>query len=109
MRNEGDYYSYLACYCDDLVVVNKDSDHVFDSIREKCFTIKGTSATEYFLVGYFERVRETKTDNEILVWGSKTYVKCMMYNFKNTLGLELSNQHVEIPPEYKPELDTTDL
>ena len=33
----------------------------------------------------------------------------MMYNFKNTFGFELSKQHAAMPPDYKPEIDTTDL
>ena len=33
--NEGDYYFYMAYYCDDLIVVNKDPDNVFDSITPR--------------------------------------------------------------------------
>ena len=40
MRNEGDYYSYVAFYNNDLIVVNKDPYHMFESIRGKGFTIK---------------------------------------------------------------------
>ena len=40
MRNKGDYYSCVALYCDDPIVVHKDPDHVFDSIIGKGFTIK---------------------------------------------------------------------
>ena len=56
----------MACYCDDLIVVHKDPDNVFESIRGKGFTIKETLAPEYSLGGYFERVKECKTKNEIL-------------------------------------------
>ena len=47
MRNKGDYYSYVACYFGNLIVVHKDPDHIFDSIRVKGFTIKETSALDY--------------------------------------------------------------
>ena len=29
MRDGGKYYSYLACYCDDIIVLHKDPYHVF--------------------------------------------------------------------------------
>ena len=82
---------------------------MFEYIRGNGFTIKETSAPEYLLGGYFERVKEPKTDNEILTWGSKTYVKCVTENFKNTFVFETSKQHVTMPPDYNPDLDTTDL
>ena len=40
MHNETNHYAYVACYCDDLVVVHKDPDHVFDYILGKSLTIK---------------------------------------------------------------------
>ena len=108
MCNEGVYYAYMASFCDDLFVVHKYPDHVFDSIQGKGFIIKETSASEYLLGGYFERVKEPKTDNKILTWVSKTYVKRMIANFNNTFGFEPSKQHSDMPSDYKPELDTTD-
>ena len=32
-----------------------------------------------------------------------------MYNFNNTFDFEQSNQHSAIPPDYKPELNITDI
>ena len=46
MRNEGEYYYYVTCYCADLIVVHKNPDNVFESIRGKGFTIKETYYTE---------------------------------------------------------------
>ena len=43
------------------------------------------------------------------MWVSKTYVKRMMYNFKNTLGFYPPKQHGIMHPNYKPDIDTTDL
>ena len=45
MRYEGDYYEYMACYHNELIVMHKDPYHVFDSIQGKRFTIKETSST----------------------------------------------------------------
>ena len=42
--NKGDYYSYVSRYCNDMIVVYKDPEHVFDFIRGKRFTIKDTLA-----------------------------------------------------------------
>ena len=81
-----------------MIVLQKDPGHVFDSIRGKEFITKYTSAPYYFLGGYFERVKDPKTDNEILTWGSKTYVKCLMENFNNTFGFEASKQHATMNP-----------
>ena len=47
--DEGGYYSYVAWYCDDLIVIHKYPDHLFDSVRVKGFTVKYTSAPKYFL------------------------------------------------------------
>ena len=99
----------MACYCNALIVVHKYPDHVFESIRGEWFNIKETSEPDYFTGGYFERVKETKTNNKILIWGSKKFVKCMMDNFKKKFGSEPSNQHGAMPPDYNPELDTTEL
>ena len=82
---------------------------MFDSIIGKGFTNKETPSPDYFLGGYFERVKEPNTDNEILTWVSKTYVKIMMENFKNTYVFDPPKQHSAMPPEYKPDIDTTDL
>ena len=109
MRNEGDCFAYMYFYCGDLVFMHKDPDHVFDSFRGKGFTIKETSAPEYFLGGDFGFVKEPKTYNEILTWGHKTYVKRIMDNFNNNFGSDPSKQHAAMPPGYKPEIDTTDL
>ena len=89
----------MACYCNYLIVVHKEPDRLFDSIREKCFTIKETSAPEYFLEGDFESAKEPNTDNDILAWGYKTYVKCMMDNSKNTFIFEPSKQYSAMLPE----------
>ena len=89
--------------------MKKYPDHVFDSIKGKEFTIKDTSAPYYLLGGYFECVKEPKTDNKILTWVSKTYANLMMDNFKNTFGFEPFNQNSAMPPDYKTELETTEL
>ena len=67
------------------------------------------SAPDYFLGGDFECVKEPKTNNKILKWVSKIHVKKMMDKFKNTFGFDPSNQHAAMPPEYNPELETTEL
>ena len=59
--NKGDYYSYESCYCDDLIVVQKDPDHLFDSIRKKRFTIKEMLDPYYFLEGDSDHVKDPKT------------------------------------------------
>ena len=82
---------------------------MFDSIIGKGLTTKEMSAPEYFLGGDFERVKEPNTDNEILTWGSKTYVKHMMDNFNNNFGFDTSKKHNAIPPDYKPDLYTADV
>ena len=109
MCDEGYYYSYVACYCDDLAVVHKDPDNVFDSIRGKSFTIKEKYATEYFLGGDFDCVKEPKSRSNILTSVSKTYAKLMMDNFNINFGFIPSKQHTDMPPNYKPDIDITDL
>ena len=99
MRNKGEYYSYMACYFYDMVSVHKYSDHIFDSIRGNGFTIKETSAPDYFLGGYFRCFKDPKTNIMILTWGSKTYVKRMVEKFKNTFVFDPSKKHSVMPPE----------
>ena len=107
MRNEGYYYSYVACYYDYLISVHKYYYHVLESIRVNGFTIKETLTIYYFLGGYFKHFKYPKTDNNILKWVSKKCVKRMMENFKNTFGFDPSNQYGVMPPDYKHEIDTT--
>ena len=90
MGNKGDYYSCVACYFDDIIAVHKETDHVFDSIRVKVFTIKEMLAPDYFLGRNPGRLKEPKTKNKIMTWGSKIYGKRMMDNFKNTFGFDPS-------------------
>ena len=97
MRNKGDYYSYVACYWDDPIIVHKDPDHLFDSTRGKGLTIKEKSDKDYFLGRYLERVKEPNTNNNILTWVYKTYVKHMMDNLKNTLGSSLPSNILWCP------------
>ena len=66
MRNEVYYYSYVTCYWNNTIVIHKYPEHVFDSIIGKGFTIKETSDPDYFLGGYFNRVKDPNTDNKIL-------------------------------------------
>ena len=96
-------------YCNDPVTVNKYPDHLFYYIIGKEFTIKETSAPDYFLGGYFECVKYPKTNNKILTWGSNTYAKHVMEIFKTTFVFETSKQHFAMPPDYKPDLDTTEI
>ena len=109
MHNEGKYYQYVTLYCDDLIIEHKDPYHLFESIRGKYFIIKDTLSPEYFLGGDFEPFKEPNTENQIPTWGSKTYVKRMMYNFKNTFRFGPSKQDAVIPLDYMPQIDTNDL
>ena len=42
-------------------------------------------------------------------WGSKTYVKHMHEDFKNTFGHDPRQEHSPMVPDYKPEFDESDL
>ena len=79
--------------------MKKYPDHVFDSIWGKGFTIKETSAPEYFLGRNLEYVKEPKIDDKILTWASKTQANRMMDNFKNNFRFEPSNQHTAMSPD----------
>ena len=109
MRDEGKCYSYVAYYCDNLVVVHNYPDHVFDSIWGKGFNINHTSTWEYVLSRDFDCVKEPKSNNKILTWVSNTYAKHMMYSFNNSFGFEPTMQHAALPTNYKSDLDITDL
>ena len=58
--------------------MHKDPGHVFDYIIGKKFIIKETLSLDYFLGGYFKRVKDPKTENVIMTWGSKKYSKGLM-------------------------------
>ena len=87
----------MVFYGDDLCFVQKEPDHVFDFIRGKGFTIKETSAPDYFLGEYFEHVKVANTNNKIMTRISKTYVKRMMENLKSTFSFDYYKQHDVIP------------
>ena len=33
----------------------------------------------------------------------------MMDNFNNTFGFDMSKKYADMPPDYEPEIDTTDI
>ena len=99
----------MECYFDDLIVVHKYPNYLFESILRKRFTIKETSDLEYFLGGDFEHIKEPKSNNEILMWVQNTYAKRMMDNLKNSFDFDPSKQNSVMSPNYNSDIDITDL
>ena len=73
-------------------------------IQGKVFTIKETYYLDHLLGGNFERVKDPKSDKNIITLGSNIYFKRMMENFKNTFWFEPTKQRAAMTPDYNPEI-----
>ena len=108
MRDKDDHYEYVCTWVDDLLYAGRDGKGFYDDIRALGYKLKGVEEPKYHLGGDFKRVKEPE---EILTWGSHTYVKRMLVNYEQLFGEPVPNREVHAPlePGDHPELDDSEL
>ena len=109
MKDCGDHYEYICTYVDDLLFVGKDPEMFFKRLREiHKFQLNGVGEPKYHLGGDFHRAVKPEP---ILTWGSKTYIRRMLANYKNIFHEEVKKKKVYSPLERgdHPELDESEF
>ena len=88
-----DYYSYILCYVDDIMVIHHDARPIIDRI-DKFMKLKESS------VGYPDiyldsNLKKVHMDNDVWCWSisRSKYVQEAMRNFQNYLKENLSDEY----------------
>jgi hypothetical protein len=83
MQDAGDIWEYIGIYVHDLATCLKDPKAFFD-VRmgpKYNYKLKGVGPIKYHLGGDFEQDKDGT-----LSWGSRTFVKQMLKNYKQMFG-----------------------
>ena len=105
MKDKTDHWEYLCVYVDDILVMSKNPKEFMDEL-ELTFKMKGVGAPVYHLGGDFQRMSNGK-----LAFGSKTYIKKILDQYKRLFPAEglSSKTRTTLPLKYHPELNTSPL
>jgi Reverse transcriptase (RNA-dependent DNA polymerase) len=108
MKDCVSHWEYVCTYVDDVIYGGKDPGAYFQGLRDMGYKLKGVGEPKYHLGGDFIRVSEPE---DVLTWGSHTYVKGMMANYGQMFGEPVSKREVHAPlePGDHPELDDSEL
>lgn len=108
MRDAGDYYEYLASYVDDLIIASRDPEAIIAAL-EQYYTLKGVGKPEFYLGATFGTMKGPfNVKGETTTWSAKTYLKNVCEKIEHLIGPLRSYSH-PMEPDYRPELDDTDL
>ena len=106
MKDEGDHYSYICRYVDDLIIAAKNAMEIIEKMKTR-FILKGVGEPKYHLGGDFER--RTEPEN-VLTWGSKTYIDRCLDRYQAMFGeLPRKNTHSPLEEGDHPESDTSEM
>ena len=106
MKDEGDHYSYICRYVDDLIIAAKNAMEIIEQMKTR-FILKGVGEPKYHLGGDFERRTEPE---KVLTWGSKTYIDRCLERYQAMFGeLPRKNTHSPLEEGDHPESDTSEL
>ena len=105
----GEYYEYMCTWVDDLLYAGKDAEEGFyESLHKSGYKLKGIGFLKYHPGGDFKRVKEPE---EVLTWGSTTYIKKMLAQYEQLFGTEIPKREIHTPlePGDHPKLDESPL
>ena len=105
MRDAGDSWEYVTVYTDDLAVALKDPKAFFKELEgpKYQYHLKGVGPVEHHLGADFSRDADG-----ILCQGAKSYIQCMMDNYKVMFdGEDPHGKNTPLDPNDHPELDET--
>ena len=109
-RDGAEYYEYLVCYVDDLIIVSHKAKEVIQEVRDCGYDLKGGTAPETFLGATIGR--HTFQDGTSTWYQSaEEYLKNAIKTVEAKLGKPLQPGKISTPlePTYHPEVDTTPL
>ena len=109
MKDCGDHHEYVCTWVDDLLHAGKRGEGFFEDLKDLGYKLKGVGAPRYHLGGDFRRVEHPEPG--MLTWGSYTYVKKMLDQYKHLFGQEVPKREIHAPlePGDHPEIDETDF
>ena len=111
-----EYYSYILCYVDDILVINHDAMKVIKRI-DKYMTIKPSSMGDPDIY-LGAKLSKMKMNNNVWCWGlsPSKYVQEAVNNCKKHLTEEYHGKYTmpkkapnPFPYSYEPEMDTSDV
>lgn len=105
-----EYYEYLVCYVDDLIIVSYKAKEVIQEVRDCGYELKGGDAPETFLGATIGR--HTFQDGTSTWYQSaEEYLKNAIKTVESKLGKPLQPGKISTPlePTYHPEVDITPL
>ena len=108
MLDCGDHWEYVATWVDDLLYIGMEPEKFYATLRELGYKLKGVGEPTYHLGGDFKRVKEPE---DVLTWGSHTFVKKMLSKYEKMMGEPIPKREVHAPlePGDHPELDDTEF
>ncbi|HSN65751.1 MAG TPA: reverse transcriptase domain-containing protein, partial [Fusibacter sp.] len=99
------HYEYVCVYVDDIMHIGKNPQKFFDALtNEHNYKLKGVGKPVYHLGGDFSRDEKDNT----LAWGTKSYVKKMLNNYKTMFGNDPKPYSTPMAEQDHPELDLTE-
>ena len=107
------HYEYICCWVDDVIVCSKDPKALLDEfILCADYTLKGIGAPRYYLGGVYGRIKGDKYKNKkrgTCYLSAKTYIENVCEKTETAFGKKLRHFHMPMDPNYRPEVDDTEL
>ena len=107
MRERENYYEYIACYVDDLMIASREPQRIIDALltAPNNFKLKGTGNVTFHLGCDFFR-----DEHQVLCVGPRTYIERMSLQYESMFGTKpKATYNSPLTANDHPELDTTDL
>ncbi len=106
LRDAGDCYEYVVVYVDDILTALKDPKTFYDRLMGDPwnYKLKNVEEPKYHLGGDFFRDKDGN-----YCYGSQTYIKRMVENYKMMFGELPTEYHAPMEKGDQPELDETPL
>ena len=106
IRDAGDCYEYVVVYVDDILTALKEPKKFYDALRSDPwnYKLKNVEEPKYHLGGDFFRDKDGT-----YCYGSQTYVKRLVDNYKLMFGELPKEWHAPMEKSDQPELDDSDV
>ena len=106
IRDAGSCHEYVVVYVDDIMTALKNPKEFYDALRSDPwnYKLKNVEEPKYHLGGDFFRDKDGT-----FCYGSQTYAKRLVENYKNMFGELPTEYHAPMDPKVHPELDDSEL
>ena len=109
MKDCGTHYEYLATWVDDVLHWGKKPMELIHQL-EKMFPLKGTGVPEYYLGGDIEQIEWPLAESgKTTALSCRTYITQIAAKIEKLFEKELRHYGSPMDPNYRPEVDETEL